>query len=507
MRGQMVRTNPGIDEAATLAAIERIGRIAWKRDPDRLGSQEVLMREYLRRSAVVAVALGTTLNWPWDDAAAYLRLPDIAPDLLPGYVFLDPEPKYAGPDADPLEGKIVELNGRVRRRGAPNGPYAWNNYLWYIRWEAVKNHPALQALNLPDLYDPLITFYERGGWFHVEQSYLDMDGYNLSFSSKYCAEIAEKPPLVITPAALDEKDRAVRLVRLVSLYRRVLEQAQVPSTVIHMTFGGQYTPQRDTEPPLDTYGFVPALLPLWAGRGPMYTGYWKHWFSTRQMTVVEVMVEEGRCTREVARSQEQLFCEIVLSAMGDAGGMTDNIRGFGKRVDLSPAEMEQIESLWNDWGCEREGLLEMAAFSANPPLACLDGEEHYSRCTGDFPYDGKSLDEAALRTLCTFEVSHEQLPALAALPYAPPWFPAALQKPVSQTDSPQEPVFNYCLSLKDYSGAWLSLNSSGWTFLTAKAALHRLAEESKEAGLDLLAAAWSAVPHEKNGRTSQSAVY
>lgn len=44
------------DDAAASAAIERIGQIEWKRDPARLGSQVALMREYLRRSAVVAGA-------------------------------------------------------------------------------------------------------------------------------------------------------------------------------------------------------------------------------------------------------------------------------------------------------------------------------------------------------------------------------------------------------------------------------------------------------------------
>lgn len=107
----------------------------------------------------------------------------------------------------------------------------------------------------------------------------------------------------------------------------------------------------------------------------------------------------------------------------------------------------------------------------------------------------------------TFEISREQLPILAALPFAPPWFPAALQQPVSETDGPQEPVFNHCLAQRDYLGVWMTLNSSGWTFLTAKDALHRLAAESGASGLDLLAAAWSAVPHEKNGRTPQSAAY
>lgn len=194
------------DDPAASAAIERIERIAWKRDPARLGSQAVLMREYLRRSAVVASALGGTADWPWDDAAARLKLPGIDPHLLPGYVFLDPEPQYRGPGSDVLEDKIIALNGRVNTSGAAKSAYAWDSCLWYIRWEAVKHHPVLRPLNLPDLYDPLITFYERGGWFRPEQGYLDLDGYNLT--RRTCAAAAEETPQVITPAALDELDLA-----------------------------------------------------------------------------------------------------------------------------------------------------------------------------------------------------------------------------------------------------------------------------------------------------------
>ncbi len=194
------------DDAAASVAIERIGRIAWKRDPAKLGSQEVLMREYLRRSAVVAVALGGTADWPWDDAAVRLTLPGIDPHLLPGYVFLDPEPQYRGPGTDPLEDKIIALNGTVNAAGTFKSSYAWNSCLWYIRWEAVKNHPALRPLNLPDLYDPLITFHERGGWFRPEQGYLDLDGCTVTRRS--CAAAAEEKLGVITPAALAELDRA-----------------------------------------------------------------------------------------------------------------------------------------------------------------------------------------------------------------------------------------------------------------------------------------------------------
>lgn len=195
-----------IDKTAAFAAIERLQAITWRPDTARLGSHVALMREYLRRSAIVAEALGNALNWPWYDAASLLTLPGIDPHRLPGYVTAEAKPQGPGPDADPLEAQMLALDWHVGSTGQAKSAYAWKSCLWYIRWESVKRHPALMPLNLPNLYDPLITFHERGGWFRPEQGYLDLDGYNLSFSSKYCAETAQKPPLVITPAALDELD-------------------------------------------------------------------------------------------------------------------------------------------------------------------------------------------------------------------------------------------------------------------------------------------------------------
>ncbi len=202
----MGMTTPGIDQAAARSAIQRIRGISWRRDPARLPSQIVLMREYLRRSALVAETVGGVADWPWDDAAARLTLPGVDRRRLPGCVFLDPAPEYLGPDADPLEAEVIALNGRVNTGGQAKSAYAWESCLWYIRWEAVKNHPALRVLNLPDLYDPLITFHERGGWFRPEQGYLDLDGYNLSRLS--CRVMAEQmPPPSLAPAALDHLDQ------------------------------------------------------------------------------------------------------------------------------------------------------------------------------------------------------------------------------------------------------------------------------------------------------------
>lgn len=181
-----------IDTAAALAAIDRVGRIEWRHDPTHLGSQAALMKEYLRRSAICAEALGRTADWPWYDAAARLTLPGADTRLLPGYVFLDPAPEYRGPGADPLEDQIIALHQRVQRSGQVN---AWMKptYLWYIRWESVRNQPALTALGLPDLYEPLIAMYERGGRFRPEQGYLDLDGTNVTVTG--WRQAAQQTPL------------------------------------------------------------------------------------------------------------------------------------------------------------------------------------------------------------------------------------------------------------------------------------------------------------------------
>ena len=71
----------GIDEAAAYAAIDRCWNIEWRENPARLESTIALVREYLRRSAVVAEAVGDTLNWPWFDAASRLTLPGRRPAL------------------------------------------------------------------------------------------------------------------------------------------------------------------------------------------------------------------------------------------------------------------------------------------------------------------------------------------------------------------------------------------------------------------------------------------
>ena len=191
----------GIDEAATLAAIERCRKITWQQDSSRLGSQVALMREYLRRSAVIAETLGEEKSWRWDDYTIRLLLPLSVRCSLPAYVFLDKEPRYERPGVDPLEDKIIALNNDMSESRFNTGLYGRTVCWWYIRWASVKNHRSLVSMRLLDPYEPLIIFFERGGWFQREQGYVDLNGANVTLRT-----YQSLPPLSLDPAALDALD-------------------------------------------------------------------------------------------------------------------------------------------------------------------------------------------------------------------------------------------------------------------------------------------------------------
>lgn len=279
-------------------------------------------------------------------------------------------------------------------------------------------------------------------------------------------------------------------------YRHLYHFLELPKVAADIAFRNIRLPLY-SESPFDTYGFVPALLPLWSGEIPGYVGYWKHWFGSRKITLVEVTVENKRFTQEAARDFDQLTCEVALSAIENADGLTPEIRMFGDQAGIQADELDQIAQIQQEWGNEKMGLLSLPRFASAPPLACLASEEDYLLYTGDFPHDAMRLSEEILRNMCTTEISRELHAHISALPAAPPWFTAA----------DQAPIFNDLVRQKDYLGAWMSLNSNGWRFLEAKEALRQLAQDSNLSGLDLLAEAWSAVPHEKNGLAPENASY
>ncbi|WP_223648956.1 hypothetical protein [Hymenobacter psoromatis] len=228
-----------LDRPAVRAAIARVGNIKWgESDYHRLGSAQALMREYLRRAGLVTEAVrqfrGYLLAWPWLDAAAWLAktdedgskgpelMRDVHAPTLPGYSLLEDEPAYWGPGVDPLEDEVRALSQRLSAGHLTY--YMRRTCFYYLRWEAIKNHPAVRALGLPDLYEPLIMLYERGGWFRMEHGdYIDFGSSMTGKSTP--AQAAQFSSLPLDPATLDQIDRDYTRRSLDELLARLLAQA------------------------------------------------------------------------------------------------------------------------------------------------------------------------------------------------------------------------------------------------------------------------------------------
>ena len=228
-----------LDRPAVRAAIARVGNIQWgESDPYRLGSAQALLREYLRRAGLVIEAVRQSRSyqvvWPWFDAAAWLAdtdedgsagpklIRDVYDYTLPGYSLVEDEPEYWGPGVDPLEDEVLALSQLLSAGHLTF--HMRRTCFYYLRWEAIKHHPAVRPLALPDLYEPLILFYERGGWFRMEHG--DFIDFGSSMTGKSTpAQAAQFSPLSLDPATLDQIDQEYTRRSLDEMLARLLTQA------------------------------------------------------------------------------------------------------------------------------------------------------------------------------------------------------------------------------------------------------------------------------------------
>lgn len=232
-----------VDAPAVRAIMARIRLISWQILNNVPQSQVRLMREYLRRAALVAQLLnrpGVGGGWPWFDAAARVtlpgagqrELPGIEGHLLPGYTLLDKEPDYWGPGTDPLEEEVLALNQHLHSGANRPSMYMRSVLLWAVRWAALKDHPALAPLHLPDLYEPLLVLMERGGWWRMEHGdhieFQDLTGIGVS-SIERMAQFTPMPTL--DPPELDRLDAiAQRADQAQQLLKRLAQVAVLLKT-------------------------------------------------------------------------------------------------------------------------------------------------------------------------------------------------------------------------------------------------------------------------------------
>lgn len=264
-------------------------------------------------------------------------------------------------------------------------------------------------------------------------------------------------------------------------YEAVLEGLNLPIDAQRCARGEIRFPVPDIEVPFGSYGFPPALIPLWSrGSGPEYYGFWIHWFVDRKPTLVRVEITQGYLVQEIARTFEQLASLIVLEAIVMRDGVSPEIETFAHRCGV---DLNAIDAISQESGDDASGLLQLASFAEQPPANLLVTGVKYE---GDFPFAGMEATPERLRTICTLETPIELRSAIAAMPKAPAWF---------LTDS-EPTVFYSALERADFAEAWMSLNSAGWKFSDAKIALRALSEVAGDDRFRKVASAWIEQPHE-----------
>ncbi len=125
-----------------LQTVEELLAVDWQFRLDRFASYKLLFMEYLWRQALwmhtlkpVEQAVFPFADWAWqfDSSVAvdwHLR------------------------------------NALFEHLRPTNSTFLRGLLLLAVKWSAIRDHPAIEALELPDPYDPLLVFYQRGGTFY-----------------------------------------------------------------------------------------------------------------------------------------------------------------------------------------------------------------------------------------------------------------------------------------------------------------------------------------------------
>lgn len=128
-----------------LTVAHRVQKVEWTAtDYRHTRSRVLLMKEFLRRSALWAKELDLGDHWPFIDVARALRGSDTAPVALLNEVRATLELKMVGGCASEMALAAMNL--------------------------AAMRDDNVTLPDLPDLYEPLLVMFERGGGFSVHGS-------------------------------------------------------------------------------------------------------------------------------------------------------------------------------------------------------------------------------------------------------------------------------------------------------------------------------------------------
>ena len=166
------------DHASTMT--ERLARVNWHGDVDRTRSRVALMKEYLRRASLWSHQFRAK-QWPFFDAAALVN-PNIRA-------------------SEELVSEIVEKEEIIHQF-----PLVMDTCVWALHFSALRDSGETLP-DLPDMFEPLIVFYERGGGFGIDTTGMIQVDYAAMKRGSPASYWDEKPKTSIDSEALDLLDQ------------------------------------------------------------------------------------------------------------------------------------------------------------------------------------------------------------------------------------------------------------------------------------------------------------
>lgn len=167
------------------ATLARLLAIDWASDMTRTDSRVVLLKEYLRRSAVWADRLGLPEDWPFYDLAAAVD-PSVRAD----------------------ESLMEILADRVGSMGFYSP--LWRAIQAMMHWAAIRDAgqvPDDVGPDLSDPFEPLLLMLERGGDFDTEHGQFVVDAVVLP-AQRYENLLRRAPMESLDAEVLDAMDRS-----------------------------------------------------------------------------------------------------------------------------------------------------------------------------------------------------------------------------------------------------------------------------------------------------------
>ncbi|MFC6984945.1 hypothetical protein [Streptomyces cirratus] len=196
--------------------LDRLRAVDWSDETSAFGrehSRALLMREFLRRSALWARACGAEEAWPFFDVAEHVDAEVHAPADVAAEV-------------EELVQGLAPESLRTTCRAA-------------VRWACLGDARTESTAGLPDPYEPLLLLFERGGGFYLEE-YLDLNGVMIPLGT--VETNASVPPfLTLAPATLDALDAEGEITYYAKIDERHPRQSPRASSDVGSTRTGPTT--------------------------------------------------------------------------------------------------------------------------------------------------------------------------------------------------------------------------------------------------------------------------